>query len=203
MDNIEGLVILLTYLAVSASAISGALEARKQDMDIVGATTVAFVTAFGGGTMRDLLLGRTPIFWLVDQGLSIATFAIAVLTFYLLDRISDRLLVVPDALGLGFFSILGTAYAMQMNLSLLIISLMGVVTGVFGGILRDVICNRIPSVFKRNTELYATCAFIGTWVFIILVKIHIDISVASWAGTFVIFVLRLAAVKWKLTLPLP
>jgi len=203
MDNIEGLVILLTYLAVSASAISGALEARKQDMDIVGATTVAFVTAFGGGTMRDLLLGRTPIFWLVDQGLSIATFAIAVLTFYLLDRISDRLLVVPDALGLGFFSILGAAYAMQMNLSLLIISLMGVVTGVFGGILRDVICNRIPSVFKRNTELYATCAFIGTWVFIILVKIHIDISVASWAGTFVIFVLRLAAVKWKLTLPLP
>lgn len=203
MNNIEGLVILLTYLAVSASAISGALEARRQDMDIVGATTVAFVTAFGGGTMRDLLLGRTPIFWLVDQGLSIATFAIAVLTFYLLDRISDRLLVVPDALGLGFFSVLGATYAMQMNLSLLIISLMGVVTGVFGGILRDVICNKVPSVFQRNTELYATCAFIGTWVFILLVKLHVDISISSWAGTFVIFVLRLAAVKWKLTLPLP
>ena len=203
MNNVGGLVMLLTYLAVSASAISGALEARKQDMDIVGATTVAFVTAFGGGTMRDLLLGRTPIFWLVDQGLSIATFAIAVLTFYLLDRISDRLLVVPDALGLGFFSVLGATYAMQMNLSLLIISLMGVVTGVFGGILRDVICNKVPSVFQRNTELYATCAFIGTWVFIILVKLHVDISVASWAGTLVIFALRLAAVKWKLTLPLP
>jgi uncharacterized membrane protein YeiH len=203
MNNIEGWVILLTYLAVSASAISGALEARKQDMDIVGATTVAFVTAFGGGTIRDLLLGRTPIFWLVDPWLSIATFAIAVLTFYLLDRISDDLLVVPDALGLGFFSVLGATYAMQMDLSLLIISLMGVVTGVFGGILRDVICNKIPSVFKRNTELYATCAFVGTWAFILLVKLHVDISVASWAGTFVIFVLRLAAVKWKLTLPLP
>lgn len=203
MNNVGGLVILLTYLAVSASAISGALEARKQDMDIVGATTVAFVTAFGGGTMRDLLLGRTPIFWLVDQGLSIATFAIAVLTFYLLDRVSDRLLVIPDALGLGFFSVLGATYAMHMNLSLLIISLMGVITGVFGGILRDVICNKIPSVFKRNTELYATCAFIGAWVFIILVKLHIDISVASWAGTLVIFGLRLLAVKFKLTLPLP
>ena len=203
MNNVGGLVILLTYLAVSASAISGALEARKQDMDIVGATTVAFVTAFGGGTMRDLLLGRTPIFWLVDQGLSIATLAIAVLTFYLLDRISDRLLVVPDALGLGFFSVLGATYAMQMNLSLLIISLMGVVTGVFGGILRDVICNKVPSVFQRNTELYATCAFIGTWVFIILVKLHVDISVASWAGTLGIFGLRLLAVKFKLTLPLP
>src|SRR5690349_4645471 len=107
MNNIEGLVILLTYLAVSASAISGSLEARKYDMDIVGATTVAFVTAFGGGTMRDLLLGRTPIFWLVDPLLSIATFGIAVFAFYVLDRISNRLLVVPDALGLGFFSILG------------------------------------------------------------------------------------------------
>lgn len=126
--------------------------------------------------MRDLLLGRSPIFWFVDQGLSIATFAIAVLTFFLLDRISDRLLLIPDALGLGFFSVLGATYAMQMNLSVLIISLMGVVTGVFGGILRDVICNNIPSVFKRSTELYATCAFIGTWGFIILVKLHVDIS---------------------------
>ncbi len=178
MNDVTGLVILLTYLAVSASAISGALEARKHDMDIVGATTVAFVTAFGGGTMRDLLLGRTPIFWLIDQWLSIATFGIAVFAFYILDRVSDRLLVIPDALGLGFFSILGATYAMQMDLSLLIIALMGIVTGVFGGILRDVLCNKIPSVFQRNTELYATCAFIGTWVFIIMVKTHMDISIS-------------------------
>jgi uncharacterized membrane protein YeiH len=106
-------------------------------------------------------------------------------------------------LGLGFFSILGATYAMQMDLSLLIISLMGVVTGVFGGILRDVLCNKIPSVFQRNTELYATCAFIGAWAFILLVKFNVDVSVASWAGTAVIFVLRLAAVRWKLTLPFP
>ena len=203
MNSIEGWVILLTYLAVSASAISGALEARKHDMDLVGATTVAFVTAFGGGTMRDMLLGRTPIFWLVDQWLSIATFGIAVIAFYLLDRISDRLLVIPDALGLGFFSVLGATYAMQMDLSLLVVSLMGVVTGVFGGILRDVLINRIPSVFQRNTELYATCAFAGTWIFIILVKLNVDVSLASWIGTAVIFGLRLAAVRWRLTLPFP
>ena len=203
MNNIEGWVILLTYLAVSASAISGALEARKQDMDIVGATTVAFVTAFGGGTMRDVLLGRTPIFWLVDPWLSIVTFGISLIAFYLLDRISDRLLVIPDALGLGFFSVLGATYALQMDLSLLVISLMGVVTGVFGGVLRDVICNRIPNIFQRNTELYATCSFVGTWVFIILVKLNVDISLASWIGTTVIFALRLAAVRWRLTLPFP
>jgi len=203
MNNIEGLVILLTYLGVSASAVSGALEARKHDMDIVGAATVAFVTAFGGGTMRDLLLGRTPIFWLEDQWLSIATFGIAIISFYLVDRISEEWLNVPDALGLGFFSILGATHAMQMDLSLLIISLMGVVTGVFGGILRDVICNKIPHIFKRGTRLYATCSFVGIWLFIILVKMNVDVSVASWAGTFVVFAMRMAAVRWKLTLPFP
>ena len=203
MNNIEGLVILLTYLAVSASAISGALAARKHDMDVVGAATVAFVTAFGGGTMRDLLLGRTPIFWLEDQGLSIATFCIAILSFYLVDRISEDWLNVPDALGLGFFSILGATYALQMDLSLLIISLMGVVTGVFGGILRDVICNKIPHIFKRGTRLYATCSFIGIWLFILLVKLHVDVSVASWAGTLTVFAIRMAAVRWRWTLPFP
>jgi uncharacterized membrane protein YeiH len=203
MNNIEGLVILLTYLAVSASAISGTLEARKYDMDVVGAVTVAFVTAFGGGTLRDLLLGRTPIFWLVDPWLSIATFAIAITAFYLIDNISDKLLFVPDALGLGFFSILGATFALQLNLSLLVVSLMGVVTGVFGGILRDVLCNKIPNIFQRNTELYATCSFIGTWVFILLILFHVDQSVASWIGTLIIFGLRIIAVRFRVTLPLP
>jgi uncharacterized membrane protein YeiH len=203
MDNSETLIVILTYLAVAASAISGTLEARKRDMDVVGATTVAFVTAFGGGTLRDLLLGRTPIFWLVDPGLSVATFIVAVAAFYRLDRFPDRLLFIPDALGLGFFSILGATYALQLNLSLLVVSLMGTVTGIFGGILRDVLCNQIPSVFRRDTELYATCAFVGAWVFIILLQFHVDISIASWAGTFSAFILRLLAVRFRLTLPAP
>jgi uncharacterized membrane protein YeiH len=203
MNDLEGLVILLTYLAVSANAVSGSLEARKNDMDVVGATTVAFVTAFGGGTMRDLLLGRTPIFWLKDQGLSIVTFGVAILAFYLLDRVSNRALFVPDAIGLGFFSILGATYAMQMDLSLLVVSLIGVITGVFGGILRDILCLKMPSIFRRNTELYATCAFIGAWVFIILTRLGMDISAASWIGTCVIFLLRLLAVRFRLTLPFP
>jgi len=203
MNNIEGFIILLTYLAVTASAISGSLEARKHNMDIVGATTVAFVTAFGGGTLRDLLLGRTPIFWLVDSWLSIATFVAAIFSFYLINNISDKLLFIPDAIGLGFFSVLGATYALQMNLPLLIASLMGVVTGVFGGILRDVLCNKIPNIFQRDTELYATCSFIGTWIFILLIRIHIDAALASWIGTTVVFGLRLLAVRFRLTLPLP
>jgi len=203
MNGIETVIISLTYLAVITSAVSGVLEARKHSMDVVGATTVAFVTAFGGGTLRDLLLGRTPIFWLTDPWLSITTFAVAIISFYSIKRLSEKLLFIPDALGLGFFSVLGATYALQMDFSLLIASLMGVVTGVFGGILRDVLCNKIPFVFQHSTELYATCSFLGTWVFILLYIAQVDISIASWIGTFAIVILRVASVRFRLTLPLP
>ena len=89
---------------------------------------------------------------------------------------------------------LGATYALQMDLSPLAASLMGVVTGVFGGILRDVLCNKIPLIFQRGTELYATCSFIGTWAFIILIVLGVDASVSSWVGTFTVFGLRVLAV---------
>lgn len=199
----ENILFILTYIAVTASAISGALEARKNEMDIVGAMTIAFVTAFGGGTIRDLLLGRTPIFWVIDPVLSIVTFVATIITFYWLNRIPHQLLNVPDAIGLSVFSILGATYALQLNLSGIVAVLMGVVTGIFGGVLRDLLCNRIPNVFRHSTELYATCSFIGTWVFILLTWFQADVFIASIIGAFVIFTLRLLAVRFKITLPVP
>ena len=199
----DSLLLILTYIAVSASAISGALEARKHEMDIVGATSIAFVTAFGGGTMRDLLLGRTPIFWVVDPWLSIVTFAATIISFYRLNNVSDSLLTVPDAIGLGLFSILGATYSLQLQISPIVAVLMGVVTGIFGGVLRDLMCNRIPSVFRQSTELYATCSFIGTWVFILLTWLNVNAVIASAIGAFIIFTLRLLAVRFKMTLPAP
>lgn len=172
-------------------------------MDIVGATTIAFVTAFGGGTIRDLLLGRTPVFWLIDPWLSIVTFVIAIISFYWLDNISNKFMVIADAVGLGLFSILGATYALQLEISPVIAVLMGVVTGIFGGVLRDLLCNRIPDVFRQSTELYATCSFIGTWIFIILNWLHINPLIASAIGAITIFTLRLAAVRFKMTLPSP
>lgn len=203
MPEISGPVVLLTYLAVIASAISGALEARKHDMDVVGATTVAFVTAFGGGTIRDLLLGRTPIFWLQDPWLTVAAFVASLWAFYLIDNLSGNVLVIPDALGLGLFSILGASYAYQMHLSVLVSAMMGTVTGVFGGILRDVLCNQIPGVFRRNTELYATCSFVGALVFILLVNLNVDIGMSSLIGAATTFAIRMLAVRYRLTLPFP
>lgn len=200
---LDKFVALLTYLAVVASAVSGALEARRRDMDAVGAISVAFLTAFGGGTVRDLLLGRTPIFWLLDPWLAVAAFAAATFAYYATHRVSDRVLLVPDALGLGLFSTLGATYALQMKLSLLIAALMGVVTGVFGGVLRDMVCNRVPIVFRRNTELYATCSFAGAWVFVLLMRATDRPVLASWIGTAAVVGLRLLSVRFKLTLPGP
>jgi uncharacterized membrane protein YeiH len=199
----ENILFILTYIAVTASAISGALEARKNEMDIVGAMTIAFVTAFGGGTVRDLLLGRIPIFWITDSLLSVVTFIVTLITFYWLHRIPHQLLNVPDAIGLSVFSILGATYAMQLNLSGVVAVLMGVITGIFGGVLRDLLCNRIPNVFRHSTELYATCSFVGTWVFVLLTWFQINALIASIVGAFVIFSLRLLSVRFKISLPRP
>jgi len=200
----DDLLFILTYIAVAASAISGALEARKHQMDIVGATTIAFVTAFGGGTIRDLLLGRTPVFWVVDPGLTITTFVIAVISFYRLEYVSNRFLVFADAIGLGIFSILGATYALQLEISPIVAVLMGVITGIFGGVLRDVLTNQIPVVFGQSTELYATCSFIGTLLFVLLNATPlVNILPASLIGTLTVFSLRMLALRFKMTLPSP
>ena len=199
----DQLLLVLTYIAVIASSISGALEARKHQMDIVGAVTIAYVNAFGGGTVRDLLLGRTPIFWVVDPALTITTFVVSIISFYRLDRISNILLITADAIGLGIFSILGATYTLQLDLSPIVAILMGVVTGIFGGVLRDVMSNRVPSIFGQSTELYATCSFIGTSLFIILYVLNINTLLASLIGALTIFTMRLFAVRFKMTLPSP
>jgi uncharacterized membrane protein YeiH len=200
---LDDFVALLTYLAVVSSAVSGALEARRRQMDVVGAVSVAFVTAFGGGTLRDLLLGRTPIFWLLDPWLTVAAFATALVSYYSVRRVSERPLLVADALGLGLFSTLGATYAIEMRLSMLVAVLMGVVTGVFGGVLRDTICNRVPAVFRRNTELYATCSFVGVWLFVVLMRFTPSATLASWVGTATVVLLRLISVRFRLRLPEP
>jgi uncharacterized membrane protein YeiH len=199
----EQILFILTYIAVIASSISGALEARKHQMDIVGATTIAFINAFGGGTVRDLLLGRTPVFWTIDPALSISTFVVALISFYRLKRISNLLLITADAIGLGIFSILGATYTLQLELSPIVAILMGVVTGIFGGVLRDVMSNRVPSVFGQSTELYATCSLAGTSLFILLTILHVNTLLASMAGATTIFILRLFAIRFKVTLPSP
>ena len=202
--TLDPLITVVSVLGLGAFTLSGVIEAKRKDMDVVGAAAVAFITAVGGGTMRDVLLGRYPIFWIEDQRYALGIFALAVISFYSLRaaRLTSSAILVPDALGLGLFTVTGASYAIASHTSLAIASLLGVITGVLGGVLRDVVCNEIPSVFAR-TQLYATCALAGAWVYLLLGAAGVIADVAVPAGALATFSLRMAAVRFDLRLPRP
>ena len=196
---------LLTFIeavGVFAFALSGLLEARRRDMDLVGLFVVALVAAFGGGTLRDLLLDRSPLFWIEHDSYAIAILGLSTL-FALLPatgRVPPVVLLVADALGLGLFSVAGAGYALEAGTSFFIAALMGTITGTFGGVIRDVLCNELPSLFKQ-TPLYATCAFVGCYVYFLLTHLALPGDLAVWITTLGITAFRLAAVRWNWVLP--
>ena len=202
--TLDPLINVISALGLGAFTLSGVIEAKRKDMDIVGAAAVAFITAVGGGTVRDVLLGRYPIFWISDQRYAIGIFALAAVSFFSLrtSRLASSAILIPDALGLGLFTVTGASYALAAHTSMAIASLMGVITGIFGGVLRDVICNEIPAVFAR-TQLYATCALAGAWTFLLLDHIGLSAGVALPAGVLATFLLRLAALRFDLRLQRP
>jgi len=199
------LITAITYLGVVAGAVSGVIEARRKKMDIIGAIAVALITALGGGTLRDLILGRTPVFWVSQESYALVAFFVAILTFYStgLLVLTSRSIHVPDALGLGVFSILGAGYGIESGAPIFVAILMGVITGVFGGVLRDVLCNEIPVVFSRTAQLYATCSFVGAWVFLVLQNSNVQTTWASLIGISITVLMRLVAVRFNLRLPNP
>lgn len=179
--NLSSLQTLVEVLATLAFAISGMLEAARKRLDMVGVCVVAGLAAFGGGTLRDILLDRRPFFWVQHASwlwTLIALCAVAMLT--LRGRhfeLTERAVLWPDALGLGLFSASGAQIALDMQMPAIVAVLMGVITAVFGGVLRDIVCNEIPSAF-RDHRPYAVCAFIGTWV---LVFAH-SLNAPDWLG---------------------
>lgn len=195
----------IAYLGVAAGVISGVMAARRKNMDLVGAVVVAFLTALGGGTLRDMLLGRGPVFWIKDEGYAYLTLFLAVAFFYStrLLRFSARSILIPDALGLGVFTMMGVEAGLADGTSWFIASLMGVITGVFGGVLRDIACNEVPSVFSKDMYLYATCSLLGAWLYILLTQVGGMAALALPLAVAFIFGLRLAAVRFNLSLPEP
>lgn len=187
--------------AVAVNAITGVLEAERKAMDLVGAVMVAIATALGGGTLRDMLLNR-EVFWVANQTYLAAGFSIAVATFFWARRrkISPQLFLYPDAVGLALFTIVGTQAALQWHAPWLVASMLGVVTGVFGGVLRDVFCNQLPLIFLPG-ELYATAAWLGALLLIGLQELGVDAAWAAWAAMGTIFALRAAAIRFHIRLP--
>jgi uncharacterized membrane protein YeiH len=189
---------------IVAFACSGFIEARRKKMDLVGVFTVAFITAFGGGTLRDLLLDRRPLFWVEHQEYTLLVFLLALAAIPFLRHIrtsmAEKLIIIADAFGLGLFSAVGASLAKDAQMPVFVSAMMGVITGIFGGVLRDVICNEIPLVFRRG-HLYATCSFIGCWVYLGLDWLHASQAVAIIASILATSVLRLVAVRFDLKLP--
>ena len=159
---------LVEVIGVLAFAMTGIFEARRLKMDIVGVYAVAMVTAFGGGTLRDLFLQRYPLFWIRDWPYAVVILVLALVSVLILKQIRDKksrvlvmIVTVCDALGLGLFSVVGTVYSLQVYPKLYFIAvIMGVVTGCVGGIIRDIIGNKVPTVFGKS-QLYATCSVAG------------------------------------------
>lgn len=188
-------------VAVAVGAATGVFEAERKGMDLVGTVMVAVATGLGGGTVRDLLLDRN-VFWVVDQTYLITAFATGILTFFIVRRrpISPRLFLYPDALALALFAVLGTQAALHWHAPWLVASLMGVITGVFGGVLRDIFCNQVPLIFLPG-ELYASAALAGCLLLIGLQALGVSPVWAAWLAAALIFCLRWAAIVFKISLP--
>ena len=198
---------LLTVIEVAATvvfAISGLIEALRKRMDVVGVFAVAFVTAFGGGTLRDVLLDRRPFFWVEHAWYIWVVFglcAAAMLTMRARHfHPTERAMQWPDALGLGLFAASGTQIALTAGMPALVAALMGVITSVFGGVLRDIVCNQIPTAFSDHRP-YALCAFAGGWVVVGVQRAELGASAALAAGALVTIVLRVAGMVWNWQLP--
>jgi uncharacterized membrane protein YeiH len=192
------LVAIIEIIAVLVAAFSGFIEARRKRMDLVGVFTVAFIAAFGGGTLRDILLDRRPLFWVQHQEYAILIFVLALVASPLMKTlrhiVSERLIVIADAVGLGLFSVAGVSSALDAHMPLFIASMMGVITGIFGGVLRDIVCNEVPMVF-RDGKPYAICAFLGNWLFLLMGMYGLPHDFALWSSALFISGLRL--LTWR------
>jgi uncharacterized membrane protein YeiH len=181
-------------LAILVNAFSGFIEARSKKMDVVGVFTVAFITAFGGGTLRDILLDKRPLFWITHQEYAILVFVLALIAAPLIRTlrhiVSERLIIIADAFGLGLLSIAGVSQALSAGMPLFIASMMGVVTGTFGGLLRDIVCNEIPMVL-RDGRPYAVCSFLGCWMYLLMQEFGVPVDFALWSSALTISALRL------------
>lgn len=197
----ENLLYWTGLAAVAVNALTGVLDAGRKHMDLVGVVMVGMATALGGGTVRDILLQR-PVFWLSDQTYLFAALATTLFVFFALRRLPlpPKLFLIPDAVGLALFTIVGTQIALDWHAPWLAASLLGMITGVVGGVLRDVLCNEVPLIFVRG-ELYASAAWVGALVLIGLQALSVSAVIAAWAGMAAVLGIRLAAMAFRITLP--
>ena len=195
----------IEVLGIIAFALTGYYKARQQRMDLIGVYSLGMVTALGGGSLRDIILDRHPLFWIEHYEYAILLLILGVAASLASQDLFERkklviFVLALDALGLGSFSASGASLANQAGCHPFIASLLGVTTGVFGGVIRDVVCNEIPYVFQR-TELYATCSFVGAWSYLLIFRAYGNDIMAAVACIAITFILRMVALRYKIKLP--
>lgn len=191
----------LDVLGTIAFAVSGALVAINKKMDPFGVFIIAFVTAVGGGTLRDVLIGRQPVIWMNDItyifliGLSV----IIAILFRKKLKYLHKSLFLFDTIGLGIFTITGTEIGINAHFHPVISIALGTMTACFGGVIRDILCNEVPILFRK--EIYATACILGSIAFIVLSHFNVDQTIIYVSTSLIVIAIRLVAVKYHLSLP--
>lgn len=190
------------HTATAFAAMAGALAARGKQVDLFGVIVLALVTALGGGTARDLILDAHPLFWVADPSFVITSTIGALVAFVVAryGRLSEKPLLLVDACGLALFTVVGVEKSLALGVSPTIAIVMGIVTGVAGGMLRDVLTGEIPLVFRKQIYLYATASFCGAATFIGLRGL-VPESTLRFVAMAITLVMRLSAIWWKIHLP--
>lgn len=187
---------IISYIGIFVFAVAGALKARTNEMDILGGLVIAFVTAYGGGTVRDVLLGIKPVNW-INNNLSLTLVLVASFIVFLSKKNIEKFrqtIFISDAIGLGMFTILGMERSMAYGANSLYALLLGVMSATFGGLLSDILCNRVPALLK-NGEMYATVCAIGGILYYLLQKA--DVS-KDWSMVFCVLVVVFIRIMSKL-----
>lgn len=192
---------ILDLLGTMAFAISGALAAMNRKLDLFGIFIIAFVTAVGGGTVRDVLIGNTPVMWMENTLYIYLIGVVSILAIIFRNKIYylKTSLFLFDTIGLGVFTITGVEAGLQNNLDPILCIALGAMTGTFGGVIRDILCNEIPVIFRR--EIYATASITGGLAFILLLSVGLNQDIIYIVTSLIVISIRLVVVKYKISLP--
>jgi uncharacterized membrane protein YeiH len=193
---------LITYAGIFVFALTGAFKARSFKMDIFGGIVLAFVTAYGGGTLRDLLIGVKPVNWINDNIALLLVLAGTAFTFLLKENVNriNRTIFYTDAIGLGLFTVWGIEVALRNGLNDIYSLVMGVITATFGGLIADVLCSAIPNLLKKG-ELYATACAIGGGIYLSLKHIPLEYNFNLTICVIVVVGIRIYSKRKRLMLP--
>ncbi len=195
------MLIYVYLIAITAEAMSGALAAGRRNMDMFGVGFIAFITALGGGTVRDVLLGNYPVTWTQHPMYIYLTISAGLLTMAIARFMHHlhSLFLVLDAMGLIAFTIIGCNVALKLGYTTPVVIMAGITTGIFGGILRDLLCNRTPMVLRK--ELYASISLLVALLYLALMRLGVSEDINLLASFSVGLILRLSAIHWSLALP--